>query len=155
MESIIFYLKRNTTLIITSLIIILICQLEPIYAYWEIEKKLDAFKSTKINNQIIVGINEIHYKPGNYLSKYLGIKLKDNNQYPVLIENKEEIGKITVDSVINKDSNSSIFTINNSQSFILKDLSSEKLFDRIFMFIVSLAGIFSFYSQTRKQKNNE
>lgn len=114
MKSIIFYLKRNIALVITSLIIILICQLGSTYAYWEIEKKLDTFKCIKINNQMIIGESEQHYKPGNYLSKYLAIRLQDNNEYPVLIENKEKIKQITVGSVINKDSNSSRFTINNS-----------------------------------------
>lgn len=152
MKSIIFYLKRNIALVITSLIIILICQLGSTYAYWEIEKKLDTFKCIKINNQMIIGESEQHYKPGNYLSKYLAIRLQDNNEYPVLIENKEKIKQITVGSVINKDSNSSRFTINNSTFFMLKDLSSEKLFNRAFMFIISLGGIFSLYTQTRKQK---
>ena len=146
------FLEKYKALIIPSLIILLICQIIPTYTYWEIESKLNQFKADKIINEKIVGENERHYKPGKWSSKYLEIQLTNGKIYPVLLMDEYKKSEIKIGSIITKKEFSSEFWINNSINFKLEDLTNEKIFNRIFMFIVSIFGIYARYQQTAGKK---
>ena len=65
------FLIRKRTEIIVSCVIIFLCQLVPTYDFYKIENDLNKFRAAEIKNIKIDTINYLHYRPGNWNSKYL------------------------------------------------------------------------------------
>lgn len=131
------FLIRKRTEIIVSCVIIFLCQLVPTYDFYKIENDLNKFRAAEIKNIKIDTINYLHYRPGNWNSKYLQIVLNDNKSYPFITENYEDREKISLGDYVQKNKNSSELLINDRDIFILKDLTMEKILERLFMLLVS------------------
>lgn len=119
-------------------VVFLLCQLIPTYTFYEIDIELNNFKTVEIKKSVIQDINYIRYKPGNSYSKYLEIVLDDNKSFPFITENYEDRNKISIGDSIQKNKNNSELIFNDKEIFILKDLTNEKIFQRLFMLLIPL-----------------
>lgn len=145
------YIKENFfNVIMLSLFFITVCQLVPTYTYSEIEHKLNRFKKNQIENKKITDKEFLFYKPSKY-KEYIEIKLENDERYPILVEDEKNISLIKIGSIINKENNSSKFTIDKSFDFKIKDLSKEKFNQRIFMLVISIIGIFVVLLENKKK----
>jgi len=128
------------------------------YLYKEINEKTENFISDKIENQIIVDFDTLPYKPGK--GTYTEMILSNKKSYPLFIENEFEERKIIkLNSILNKDSNSKLFTIkmNNSESNLkILTAKSQEYFMRILLLGFSLLVIFgTFYNHGIEREKNK
>ncbi|GEM_PF-3030291 len=145
------FFTKFKPLILPSIIIILICQLVAVYIFWDIDRSLSQFKKDEIINIKIIKETEKRYKPGKSSSRYLEIELENGKTYPILLVNDLNKSEIKIGSYITKKEFSSEFWINRSIGFRLKSLSNERIFNHLFMLLISTCGIYGLYLETKKK----
>ena len=149
--------KNIVWILIYAVLIILGTQFLISYMYGEINQKAENFISDKIENQNIVDFDTLPYTPGK--GTYIEMILPNKKSYPIFVENEfEETKKIKLNSILNKNPNSKIFTIKNANTeneFVILTAKSQENFMRILLFCISLLVIFGTFYNYGIERNNK
>lgn len=149
--------KNIIWILIYAVLIILGTQFLISYLYKDINQKAENFISDKIENQKIVDFDTLSYTLGK--GTYVDMILQNKKSYPIFVENEfEETKKIKLNSILNKNSSSKIFTIKNAENendFTILTVKSQENFMRILLFCISLLVIFGTFYNYGIERNNK
>ncbi len=151
--------KKVFLYIIFILAIITIGQISVYNSYKSEHEENKRFINNEIKRQII--IDTITLESSFARGGYLSIKLANDLNYPIHLENYDNVKKITINATIEKKANDKIFEIVNDKikyKYKICDISEIIFPTRMFVLfgtlLFSLGGIF-WLNQNEREKENE